>query len=65
MHVATQTRTPTGHFVWAVLVPIVGAVLAIRAWNKAEIGPGFALMATAALSQGLWLFVAMPALGWS
>ena len=39
----TETWTRSGHSWWAVLFSIVGVILAVRAWSKSEVGPGFAL----------------------
>jgi hypothetical protein len=51
---STVTWTKGGHYVWAVLFPIAGAILAVRAWSKSEFGPGFALMTTSTLAFALW-----------
>jgi hypothetical protein len=49
-----ETWTKSGHYLWAVLFPIGGAILTLRAWSKGEVGPGFALMTTSALAFALW-----------
>lgn len=49
-----ETWTKNGHYLWAVLFPIAGVILAVRAWSKSELGPGFALMTTSALAFALW-----------
>ena len=34
----------------AVLVPFVGVILAVVAWARGHVGPGFALMATSTIA---------------
>ena len=36
----TETWTKSGHYLWAVLFPIGGVILAVRAWSKSEVDPG-------------------------
>jgi hypothetical protein len=56
--VGTTTRPEgypgPGSYVAAVLIPIVGAILAIIALARDHVGPGLALAGTAALACSVW-----------
>lgn len=45
------------NYIWAVIMPIVGAVLGIMLLAKSKIGPGLAVLATCAVAFGIWAAV--------
>ena len=48
--VERDTTPGAWSYVVAVLVPFVGVILAVVAWARGHVGPGFALMATSMIA---------------
>jgi hypothetical protein len=64
----TRTETESGDpgagsYIATVLFPLVGVILAIVAFGRGKVGPGFALLLTSVVSWGVWamLLLAMVA----
>src|SRR5688572_6163982 len=50
-----QDTPKAGSYIVAVLIPIVGVVLAVRQFARNNIGPGFALLVTSVAVGAAWL----------
>jgi hypothetical protein len=53
-HASRPDRPGTGSYIAAVLVPLAGFILAIKALAKDKIGPGLALALTAWVAMTIW-----------
>lgn len=59
--VESKVEPPADHMlrtgiVWAILIPFVGVILAIRLWARERVGQGFAVLATAILVVVVYLY---------